>query len=265
MNIPKIIFIVPYRNRENEKIHFSNYMKYILEDYNKNDYEIYYSFQKDNKPFNRGAIKNIGFITMKNKYINDYKNITFVFNDVDTVPYKKNVLNYITKQGIIKHFYGFEFALGGIVSITGSDFETIGGFPNNWGWGFEDNALNERALKNNIIIDRNTFFNIKSPEIIQINTSNIRTISNNENLKYFKKVLNETYNNINNLKYNITEDNNNNNNEFIINITNFTTLTDPNSSTYFNHDVSKTNKIQVNITKYKAVDNRWKMNFNSFN
>jgi len=261
MNIPKIIFIVPYRNRENEKIHFSNYMKYILEDYDKNDYEIYYSFQNDNKPFNRGATKNIGFIALKNKYINNYKNITFVFNDVDTIPYKKNILNYITNQGTIKHFYGFTFALGGIVSITGADFEKIGGFPNNWGWGFEDNALNDRVLNNNIIIDRNNFFYIKSSEIMQINVSNIRTISNNENLKYFKKICNETYHNINNLTYNIDKDNNANNNEFIINITNFTTLTDPNNSTYFQHDVSITNKIPVNIKKYKAIDNRWKMQF----
>ena len=260
MNIPKIIFIVPYRNRENEKIHFSNYMKYILEDYDKNDYEIYYSFQNDDRPFNRGATKNIGFIALKNKYINNYKNITFVFNDVDTVPYKKNVLNYITKQGTIKHFFGFTFALGGIVSITGADFEKIGGFPNNWGWGFEDNALNDRALKNNIIIDRTTFFHIKSSEILQIRTSEIRTISNNENIKYYKNVLNETYHNVNNLNYTLDEDNTNNN-EFIINITNFTTLNNPKNSTYFNHDVSKSNKIPINAKKYKIVDNRWKMNF----
>tara|TARA_Y100000992_G_C21151473_1_gene436441 strand:- start:139 stop:846 length:708 start_codon:yes stop_codon:yes gene_type:complete len=235
-------------------------MKYILEDYDKNDYEIYYSFQNDNRPFNRGATKNIGFIALKNKYINNYKNITFVFNDVDTTPYKKNILNYITKQGNIKHFFGFTFALGGIVSITGADFEKIGGFPNNWGWGFEDNALNDRALKNNIIIDRNTFFHIKSPEIIQIRSSEIRTINNNENIKFYKNQLNETYNNINNLNYTLDEDNTYNN-EFIINISNFTTLTHPKNSTYFNHDVSKSNKIPINSKKYQIVDNRWKMNF----
>merc|ERR1711998_805582 len=121
--IPKFIFIVPFRNREYHKIHFDVYMKYLLEDISNDDYKIFFSHQCDTRLFNRGAIKNLGFLAMKEKYPNDYKNITFIFNDIDTLPCKKNLLNYETKKGTIKHFYGFNYALGGIVSITGHDFE----------------------------------------------------------------------------------------------------------------------------------------------
>ena len=41
--IPKIIFIIPYRNREPQLNHFKHYMKYILEDLS-NIYEIFLSF-----------------------------------------------------------------------------------------------------------------------------------------------------------------------------------------------------------------------------
>ena len=69
MNIPKIIFIVPYRNREMQQRFFHHHMtSYILKDMNKDDYEIYYIHQKDTRPFNRGAIKNAGFLVMKEKY-----------------------------------------------------------------------------------------------------------------------------------------------------------------------------------------------------
>ena len=94
---PKIIFIVPYRNRENDKTHFEVYIKYLLEDIDSNDYEIYYSHQNDTRAFNRGAVKNIGFIAMRDKYPDTYKSITFVFNDIDTLPIRKNMLDYIYK------------------------------------------------------------------------------------------------------------------------------------------------------------------------
>jgi hypothetical protein len=163
--VPEIVFIVPYRNRIQHKYFFSNYMPSIMKDYN-DDYEIYFSHQCDARSFNRGGTKNIGFLAVKAKYPNAYKDITFVFNDIDTLPFT-NIFDYKTKHGTVKHFYGFQYALGGIVSITGSDFEKTNGFPSFWGWGMEDNVLQMRCEKVGLKIDRSQFYPIGSPDILQ--------------------------------------------------------------------------------------------------
>ena len=141
--VPKRVFIVPYRNRVQHKFFFSKYMSFILEDCD--DYEIYFSHQCDARTFNRGAAKDIGFLAVKDKYPNDYKDITFIFNDVDTIPFNK-IFDYQTTHGVVKHYYGFKYALGGIVVMKGADFERINGFPCYWGWGMEDNALQNDVM-----------------------------------------------------------------------------------------------------------------------
>lgn len=174
IKIPKHIFIVPYRNRAQHKFFFSKYMSFILED--KEDYEIYFSHQCDARTFNRGAVKNIGFIAARNKYPEHYKDITFIFNDVDTMPFNK-IFNYETTHGVVKHYYGFKYALGGIVVMKGSDFERTNGFPCFWGWGMEDNVLQKRCERLGIKIDRSVFYNIGSPEILQLFDGISRIIS----------------------------------------------------------------------------------------
>ena len=190
IKIPKIVFIVPFRDRYLQKIHFDVYMKYILEDYESGDYEIYYSHQTDNRNFNRGAVKNIGFLAIKKKYPDNYKNISFIFNDIDTLPYKKNQLNFKTEKGKIKHFFGFDYALGGIISITGEDFEKLNGFPNLWGWGLEDNKLQDRAILNKINIDRSNFFHFHDKKILNFDKDPNKIVMKNPVSLYNNKNIN---------------------------------------------------------------------------
>ena len=201
---PKLVFIVPYRDREQQQLFFSSHMKKIMEDVPESDYRIYYVHQNDKREFNRGALKNIGFLVMKEKYPNDYKNITFIFNDVDTMPYTKNFLNYETTFGSVKHFYGYKYTLGGIVSIKGSDFEKINGFPNFWAWGYEDNLLQFRVLAANIQIDRSVFYPIMDKNIMHMNDGIVRSVNRGEFDRYMSNTP-EGINTINSLQYTIDE------------------------------------------------------------
>ena len=188
---PKIVFIVPYRDREHHLKFFSVYMKHVLSDYDPSTYEIYIIHQKDTRPFNRGGMKNIGFLAVKEKYPNEYQDMTFVFNDVDTVPYDKDILQYETRAGIVKHFYGVKFALGGIFSIKGGDFERTNGFPNFWAWGGEDNYMQYRVLQCGLKIDRRGFFPLQHPNILQMVEGIMRTISRSEAEMVFYKTTND--------------------------------------------------------------------------
>ena len=178
--IPSRVFIVPYRDRAEQKFFFSKQMSFLLED--KDDYEIYFVHQNDTRYFNRGAMKNIGFLAMKEKYPEDYQNMNFIFNDVDTLPFHK-LFDYTTEPGVVKHHYGFETALGGIVVIKGGDFEAINGYPNYWGWGMEDACLQKRCMMVGLKIDRTKFFTIGSPQILQLFDGVSRLVSKKDPLR----------------------------------------------------------------------------------
>lgn len=169
-SIPDLIFIVPYRDRESHLSMFLSHMPYILEDLN---YEIYFAHQKDSRFFNRGAMKNIGFIHVKEKYPDNYKDITFVFHDVDTFLSQKGMTNFQTVKGKVKHIIGFKRAFGGVFAIKGEDFETLNGFPCIWNWGMEDNSLKLRWLRKmkkgtDKMIDYSEFYSIHSKKVIML-------------------------------------------------------------------------------------------------
>ena len=208
-------------------------MAYILQDYPKEDYVIHYIHQTDDRVFNRGAMKNIGFIVVKNKYPNHYKNITLVFNDVDTMPVKKNLLPYDTVPGVVKHFFGFTYALGGIVSIKAGDFERVNGFPNFWAWGYEDNLIQRRFEQSDITIDRSTFYKIgDTVNIIHKNDESTREVNQSEYDRYLRNTSEGIYS-IQNLDYTI------NNETGFIDVKWFNTEYNPNINTYRLHDLKE--------------------------
>jgi len=259
LKIPKRIFIVPYRNRVQHKFFFSKYMSFILDD--KDDYEIYFSHQCDARTFNRGAIKNIGFIAAMNKYPEHYKDITFIFNDVDTIPFYK-IFDYETTHGIVKHYYGFKYALGGIVVMKGGDFEKTNGFPGFWGWGMEDNVLQKRCEAVGLKIDRSTFYNIGSPEILQLFDGISRIISKKDPWRGEHDNGIDGLRTITQLKYTISEKSENpNDNIFtvvnprimIVNISTFLTNIPFGSEEYYNYDLREPKRKIINPDKLKET------------
>ena len=206
-------------------------MKTVLEDLPPDYYYIYYIHQSDDRVFNRGAMKNIGFLMVKNKYPNDYHTITLVFNDVDSMPRYKNILNYETTRGVIKHFFGFTHTLGGIVSMNAKDFEMINGFPNFWAWGYEDNMLQQRVMNVNCQIDRTLFFKIGDPNIIYLNNTNLREINYGEFERYTKNTT-EGIASIRDLSYVIDEPSG------FVNVSYFSTEYLQNSYRYNLHDLN---------------------------
>lgn len=229
---PKLVFIIPYRDREQQQHFFAKHMAYVLSDMSPDDYKLYYIHQCDTRDFNRGAMKNIGFLMLKAKYPDTYQTITIVLNDVDTMPYTKGFLNYETTPGNVKHFYGFKNTLGGIVSINAGDFERINGFPNFWAWGYEDNLLQLRVERANLTIDRSQFYHIMDKNIMQMKDDIYRIINRTE-FKQFTINTAEGINSIQQLEYTIDESTG------FVNVTQFSTGRDENKETNIQYDLRK--------------------------
>lgn len=255
--IPTKVFIVPYRDRKANRAEFLHRMTTELLVDETEPYEIYFAHQCDSRPFNRGAMKNIGFLAIRTKYPNDYKNMTFIFHDVDTYPAKKGLIDYTTRPGVVKHYYGFTYALGGIFAIKGLDFEKSGGFPNFWGWGLEDNTIQKRCLAVGLEIDRSIFYPISDTvNIIRPYDGYIRIMSNRDVLIYRHEYI-DNFNDIRNLKY-LFDQGKTLNNVFMLNISSFDCIMDSNDTVYSEYDVRKeNNKVHAKKGYFRKV---WSMN-----
>lgn len=255
--IPKKVFIVPYRNRPHHKFFFSNYVTTILKE--EKDYEIYFAHQSDTRAFNRGATKNIGFLAIKNKYPEQYKDITFIFNDIDTIPFD-NIFDFDTRHGVIKHYYGFEYALGGIVAIKGIDFEATNGYPNFWGWGMEDTILQKRCQRIHLEIDRSEFYPIGSPEILHLFDGISRLINTKDTSRASRDNGIDGIRTIHHLEYTVDEKSTNpldnintveSTNIYIINIHTFQTAIPYKEDGFYEYDLRESSKKMANPNRIK--------------
>jgi hypothetical protein len=245
------IFIIPYRDRGEQKKFFYRHMRRdVLEGLKEGeDYKILFIHQNDKRAFNRGGLKNIGFKIVKDMYPVDYKDITLIFNDVDCMPLNKGLLNYDTERGKIKHFYGVKDTLGGIVSITGNDFEMIDGYSNFWTWGLEDNVLLDRAKKRNLIIDRTNFYNLLDKNILHLMHGFDRKILNKDIKNYINSEM-DGLKDIKDLNYVIKGE--------MCEVTNFSTkYKEPLEGELKDHDVrnrlinNNNNKLKMNLSYKK--------------
>ena len=109
---------------------------------------IYIIEQGNDKPFNRGALLNIGV------KLSDLSDDDIVcFHDVDLIPCNDIIPEYLIplSKKTVRHIgrawkrYDSDSYLGGILMVHQCDFVAINGFPNDfWGWGGEDDELRDR-------------------------------------------------------------------------------------------------------------------------
>ncbi len=152
----RLAIIVPFRDRQSHLEKFIPHMHSYLRDKGV-DYNIFIIEQRDNKPFNRGKLLNVGFKETCGNY--DY----YCFHDVDMLP-ANNDCDYSYTDGAcrLSHFvsqFGFvprppnEFG-GGVIMVNKSILANVNGFSNDyWGWGVEDSDFSHRCSKADVEVE----------------------------------------------------------------------------------------------------------------
>lgn len=208
------LIIIPYRNRKEHLNYFIKKSWPLIEENIANPFLLIVEQNQDNKLFNRGKLLNVGVDLYKDKanYI--------ITHDVDINPNNESISLYNNKQSdIVRIYSAHSRSLGGIVKFKTDKFLEINGFPNNiWGWGIEDRALYYRAKIYNISLthstcDKNKLNFLSHKSNVHIYTGKKKVISELEDEVFKNYPLNKQIEHIlqsglNNIEYNVIEDNN---------------------------------------------------------
>ena len=214
--------IIPYRDnpKENREYHKNYFIKNSVPLLKKclHDVQVIFVIQNKGTPFNRGSLINIA-VNMTNSNNND----VFITHDVDINPYEITIYKYYKQNinnGCIQGIYTSAWdTLGGIIKFKKNDFLKINGFNNFfWGWGGEDNDLQNRANFYNFWIqknltnrpgDRNNWFHVfNHPREKRKGNSLFKNYILHEFPRFSReKVIQYIQTNgINTIKYNVTSD-----------------------------------------------------------
>jgi len=146
--------ITPYRDRIDN---LRQFLPCMINFFGDSPIEILIVEQMDNRPFNRGALLNAGFLLAP---ASDY----VVFHDVDLLPLDRSCEYSKPSTGLCHlagHAEQFGYALpyvnycGGVLIASRHAFHLVNGYSNRyWGWGCEDDDLLARAWSENITIER---------------------------------------------------------------------------------------------------------------
>lgn len=157
----KLGIIVPYRNRYE---HLQEFKKSIVDYLDLNSYENYVIIiveQDDAKLFNRGMLCNIGFLEAQKQNC-DY----IVIHDVDMIPIEVDYSFSEVPVHLATDNIPFDSYFGGITLFPSNLFSKINGFSNlYWGWGFEDDDLRYRCVKNNIPFQKHIIEKINNEKL----------------------------------------------------------------------------------------------------
>lgn len=146
----KLGIIVPYRNRFEHLEVFKQSMVRYLDDNGYTNYTIIIVEQDNAKLFNRGMLCNIGFIESQKQKC-DY----IVIHDVDMIPIDVDYSFSKVPIHLATDNIPFESYFGGMTLFPSDLFKKIDGFSNfYWGWGFEDDDIRYRCVKNNISFEK---------------------------------------------------------------------------------------------------------------
>jgi len=141
----KVGIIVPFRDRWKHYKLFKSYIVGYL-DKNRYDYSLIVVEQDNSKSFNRGKLCNIGFLEAKSQGCTH-----IVFHDIDMLPIDIDYSYSDRPTHLLSEDLPFDSYFGGITLFPTDQFEKINGFSNlYWGWGYEDDDLRYRCIKNEL-------------------------------------------------------------------------------------------------------------------